>query len=273
MHDPESEDLPDDLHELGERLRDLRPRPDQDALDRALTRAQRTPSRRRAPWARWPRRREVRRPALAAFAAIGATLCVVGTASALTVSLAGLGPTVAADIKAKLHITAPGTTVDVNLSDPAQAQYLGAPCLTALVTLGQLQAGAVIHSLTVTLQQGVVEVVCGGAAPHRILAASTNPLVFANTARGSHSATKVETYTNVGNAPLSIGLTTLSLLARFDITASTCTLGTVLQVGDTCAVTLRFSPLSLNSTGLKTATLTVTSTAPTVNVTLQGTAT
>lgn len=237
-----------------------------------MTRAQRAENR-RGSFGWISRRSGAKRTLAATVAGVALAIGVVGTASALTVSLAGLGPTVMADIKAKLRITAPGASVDVELSDPAQAQYLGAPCLTALVTLGQLQAGAVIDSLTVTLQQGVAEVLCGVTPPTRLLSRSTASLDFGNTPRGSNSPTQAVTFTNAGNAPLSVTLASVPVLAQFTITASTCTLAT-LEVGATCKVTLRFTPPALlNGPGPKTSTLTVLGTAPTVTVDLRGNAT
>lgn len=249
-----------------------RPVASNDVLERVMTRARRAEGGRS--FLGWRSRRAGAKRTLATtVAGVAMAIGVVGTASALTVTLSGLGPTVMADIKAKLKITAPGASLDVELSDPAQAQYLGAPCLTALVTLGQLQAGAVINSLTVTLQNGVVELLCGAAAPNRTLSGSTASLDFGSTRRGSDSATRTVTFTNVGNAPLTVTSASLPPLAQFVITASSCTAAS-LQVGATCTVTLRFRPPTLlNPTGLKTSTLTVRSTAPTVTVGLRGNAT
>lgn len=272
MSDFEDEQLPPDLTDLADRLSSSRPIASDDALARVMTRAQRAGSGRR--FAAWrPRSRGGRRTVATGLVGVAMALGVVGTASALTVSLAGLGPTLIADIKAKLNVTTPAASVDVELSDPAQAQYLGAPCLSALVTLGQLQAGAVIDSLTVTLQNGVVELLCGVAQPTRILSSSAASIDFEDTPRGSNSATKTVTFTNIGNTPLSVTAASIPPLAQFNITASSCT-SVNLDVGETCKVTARFSPPSLlNATGLKTSALTVTSTAPTVTVALRATAT
>ena len=276
MNDFDPEQLPPDLTDLGERLTSSRPVPSREALDRVMTRAQRA-ERGRGSLLHRSRNPAGKRTLATVLIGVALSLGVVGTASAITVSLAGLGPTLIADIKAKLHITAGPASVDVVIDDPAQAQYLGGPCLSALVTLGQLQAGVIINQLTVTLQEGVVEVLCGVAPPQRRLTPSTSSLNFGSVPDGTNSASQTVTFTNTGNASLSITGPTISPLAQFQITGSTCTLLRVLDVGETCTVSVRFSPLItipiVNPAGNKYGTLSVISTAPTANVGLAGKAT
>jgi hypothetical protein len=101
----------------------------------------------------------------------------------------------------------------------------------------------------------------GTGTPGAWLERSVQALEFGRTAVGSSSQAKTATLTNVGSAPLTITDIATAGANPTDFTdmTETCTAMGTLDPGESCEASIAFSP---TATGLRTANLTITDTAP-----------
>jgi hypothetical protein len=112
-------------------------------------------------------------------------------------------------------------------------------------------------------------------APTNAVAPTT--VAFGTVARGSSSTATTVTVTNIGTVPMTLtnpfnlggGTTNFSAGGG---TGTACAAGLTLMAGETCSISVKFNPAQATSTGNKSATLTITSTASTKTVALSGTA-
>ncbi len=200
-----------------------------------------------------------------------------------------------------LHNTGAGSLTGINVVVTAPFARAGGTCTATLapgtctitVSFTPTATGAVTGTVTVTGSAAVTgsPVVLGGTGVAAVKSATLTPTfrAFGNATRGVGvftAPTQVFTLTNTGNVPLTgIGQGTLSGTNATEFTIvrllSSCgpagggqLLGdTTLAPGATCAVTVQFRPLTTQTTGAKTASLSVADVAGTQTATpLTGTA-
>jgi hypothetical protein len=165
----------------------------------------------------------------------------------------------------------------------------GATCTINVVFTAPATLGLVNGTLTISASATVTgsPVALSGTSVAVVRAATLTPTApnFGTVTRGSSSAVQTFTLTNTGNVSLTgIGQGTLGgtnptefTIVRLTSTCGSATNGqlqgiTTLAPNATCVVTAQFTPQTAQTTGAKTATLSVTDLAGTQTSTLTGTA-
>lgn len=147
----------------------------------------------------------------------------------------------------------------------------GGSC-TVTVTANASANGAFSGSLALAsnASNGAVSVALSGSvsAPAPAVGASPSAVAFGTQAIGAPAATQTVTLANTGNVALALNGIAVSGASAVTLAGKTC--GTTLAVGANCTVTLAFAP---TTTGAAAATLTVTSNASPLQVTISGTGT
>jgi hypothetical protein len=147
----------------------------------------------------------------------------------------------------------------------------GGSC-TATVTANASANGAFSGNLALAsnASNGAVSVPLTGtvAAAAPAVTASPSAVAFGTQTIGAPAATQTVTLANKGNVALALNGVAVSGESTVTIAGNTC--GTTLAVGANCTVTLAFAP---TTTGAAAATLSVTSNAAPLQVTISGTGT